>query len=45
MDVKDIVLADMVAKLTDRFEKRQAFDIADRASDLDDKNIEIRRCG
>jgi hypothetical protein len=32
----------MVAELADGFEKRQAFDVADRAADLDDQNIEIR---
>ena len=37
--------AELVAELTDRFEERQAFDVADRAADLDKKKIDILVAG
>src|SRR5262245_36392441 len=39
MDVEDIVLADVLLELADRFQKRQALDVADRAAHLDDDDV------
>ena len=41
---EDAVLAALLmADLADRFEKRQRFDIAHRAADLDDHDVHVRR--
>ena len=36
VDEHDVLVADVVAHLTNRFEERQRLDVADRAADLDD---------
>ena len=41
MHVHDAVVAEFDAHLANRFEKRQRFDIADRATDLDETNVSI----
>ena len=41
MDVQAVFLADIERKLADRFQKRLAFDIADRAADFGDDDIDI----
>ena len=41
MDIKAILLADIERKLANRFQKRLAFDIADRAADLGDDNVTV----
>jgi len=45
MDEHHVLFADQVAHLTDRFEKRQRFDVADRAADLDDTDLRPARFG
>ncbi len=40
MDVENIFVAAVGAKLADRFQKRQGLDIADRAADLDDGDVD-----
>ena len=42
MDVADIVAADLDAALPYRLEKRQRFDVADSAADLDNGNFRVR---
>ena len=39
VDVADVVAAERDAHLPDRLEKRQRFDVADRAADLDDGDL------
>src|ERR1700730_2834236 len=39
MDIQDILAPEVPAEFADRFEKRQAFDIAHGAATLDDTNI------
>jgi hypothetical protein len=39
MEIAGILPAFLNAHLTNRFEKRQGFDVADRAADLDDRHI------
>ena len=34
---------DFLAELADRFEERQRLDVADRAADLDDHDVDARR--
>ena len=41
VDVQAILLADVERKLANRFQKRQAFDVADRAADLGDHDIDV----
>ena len=38
-----VLAADVVAELTDGFEERQRLDVADRAADLDDDDVVLRR--
>ena len=40
MDVDRVPARQIVAELADRLEKRQALDVADRAADLDQNEIE-----
>ena len=39
MDQNRIVMSDFVLELTDRFEERLAFDITDRTTNFDDRNL------
>ena len=39
MRIDDVLLAEVPAKFANRFEERQAFDIADGAADFDDQNV------
>ena len=39
MDIQAVVTAELGSQLSDGFEERQAFDIADSAADLDDGDI------
>ena len=41
MNVEAILLADIEGELANRFEKGQAFDVADRAADLRDDHVGI----
>ena len=41
MDVQAVFLADIERKLADRFQKRLAFDIADRAADFGDDDVDV----
>ena len=41
VDVDRVVARQLVAELADRFEERQAFDVADRAADLQQHEIEV----
>ncbi len=40
MDVDRVLARQLVAELADRLEERQALDVADRAADLDQHEIE-----
>ena len=42
MDEHRVLGAEFVAELADRFEERQALDVADRAADLDQSEIDLR---
>ena len=42
VDVERVVAADVLAELTDGFEKRQALDVADRAADFDEHDVDVR---
>ena len=44
MDEGGLAARQIVVQLADRLEERQALDVADRAADLDQQEIEIRRC-
>ena len=41
MDVADVVAADVVAELPDRLEEREDLDVADRAADLGDDDVDV----
>ena len=41
--VADVVPADVAAELPDRLEERHDLDVADRAADLDDDDVDVRR--
>ena len=41
VDVERVVAADVLAELADRFEERQALDVADRAADLDERDVDV----
>ncbi len=41
VDVDAIVAADVLPELTDRLEERQALDVADRAADLDQRDVGV----
>ena len=43
MHEEDALAPELVAELADRLEKRQALDVADRAADLAEDEILIRR--
>ncbi len=40
VDVEDVLAADVPAELADRLEERQALDVADRAADLADADVD-----
>ena len=40
VDVDGVLLADVVLHLPDRLEERQGLDVADRAADLDDDDVD-----
>ena len=44
MDVKAILPADVERKLADRFQEGQALDVADRAADLGDHDVDVVAC-
>ena len=41
MDVERVVAADVLTELADRFQERQALDVADRAADLDQDDVDV----
>ena len=41
VDVERVLASDVLAQLADRFEERQALDVADRAADLDDHDVHV----
>ena len=41
VDVERVVAADVLAELADRLEERQALDVADRAADLDEHDVDV----
>ena len=41
VDVQAILLADVERELANRFQERQAFDVADRAADLGDHHVDV----
>ena len=43
VDEDRVLAADVVAELADRLEERQRLDVADRAADLDDHDVVLRR--
>ena len=43
VDVERVVAADVLPELADRFEERQALDVADRAADLDQHDVDAVR--
>ncbi len=43
VDVQRVVAADVLAELSDRFEERQALDVADRAADFDEHDVDVLR--
>ena len=43
VDEDRVVAADVLAELADRLEERQRLDVADRAADLDDHHVVLRR--
>jgi len=43
VDVADVLAAELDAHLPDRLEERQALDVADRAADLDDRDLRVAR--
>ena len=45
VDVERVLAADVLAQLADRFEERQALDVADRAADLDEHDVDVARDG
>ena len=45
MDIKRVFPADVLAQLTDRLEERLALDVADRAADLDEDDVDVARDG
>ena len=44
MNVEAVFAADIERKLADRFQKRQALDIADRTADLGDHDVDVVAC-
>src|SRR4051794_30404314 len=45
VDVEDVAAADVLAHLADGLQERQALDIADRATDLDDDDVSLAVAG
>ena len=45
MDEDRVLATDVVAELSNRLEERQRLDVADRAADLDDHDVGLRRRG
>ena len=45
VDITDVVAAEINAELTNRFQKRQRLDVADRAADLDHGDFRLTRAG
>ena len=43
VDVERVLAADVLAELADRFEERQALDVADRAADFDEHDVDVLR--
>ena len=43
VDVQRVVAPDVLPELADRFEERQALDVADRAADLDEHDVDVVR--
>ena len=43
VNVERVLTADVLPQLTDRFEERQALDVADRAANLDDDDVDLPR--
>ena len=41
MDIQAILAADVEGELADRFQERQALDVADRAADLGDHDVDV----
>ena len=41
VDVQAVLLADVEGELADRFQERQALDVADRAADLGDDHVHV----
>ena len=41
VDVERVLAADVLAELADRFEERQALDVADGAADLDQDDVDV----
>ena len=41
VDVERVLAADVLAQLADRLEERQALDVADRAADLDEHDVDV----
>ena len=41
VDVERVLAADVLAELADRLEERQALDVADRAADLDEHDVDV----
>ena len=41
VDVERVVAADVLAELADGLEERQALDVADRAADLDEDDVDV----
>ena len=42
VDVERVLAADVLPELADGLEERQALDVADRAADLDDHDVDVR---
>ena len=43
VDVERVLAADVLPQLADRLEERQALDVADRAADLDEDDVDVAR--
>ena len=43
VDVERVLAADVQAELADRLEERHALDVADRAADLDEHDVDVAR--
>ena len=41
VDVERVLAADVLPELADRFDERQALDVADRAADLDEHDVDV----